>query len=199
MRIDGRVELIGAGGQQVESTEVSNTVVYFVPAAGAPKPKPGHFSIVMRNKHFEPDLLVIPAGSSVSFPNQDEILHNVFSLTPGANFDLGLYGEGQSAETNFNSATLVQAFCNVHHSMHTDILVLGTPWFVRVGANGAFNLVGMPAGAGTVYFWNPRSGLQRHDVVLPLTAELSEKLLATKPAIPDHSRKDGQSYRPTRP
>jgi plastocyanin len=34
-----------------------------------------------QNRRFSPDLVVIPAGSSVSFPNLDPIFHNVFSLS----------------------------------------------------------------------------------------------------------------------
>ena len=198
-QISGQVELVAAPGQQIAAGESANTVVYYVPATGAPKPKPGRYSVVTRNKRFDPELLVVPAGSTVAFPNQDEILHNVFSVTPGAVFDLGLYGEGQSAETVLNKATLVQVFCNVHHSMHTDVLVLSTPWSARAGANGAFKLDGLPAGTGTLYFWHPRAGSTSREITLPRDAAITEKLLATKPAIPEHTRKGGESYRPTRP
>jgi hypothetical protein len=167
-----------------------------VPARGAPRPKAGRYSIVTRAKRFDPAVLVVPAGSTVAFPNQDEILHNVFSLSPGATFDLGLYGEGQSAETVFNRATVVQIFCNVHHSMHADIVVAPTPWFSRVDAGGSFRLDGLPAGPGTLTLWHPRVGQTTLEVNLPLAAPLQQKLLAVKPVIPAHSRKDGASYRP---
>ena len=40
------------------------------------------------NRRFQPDLLAIPAGSTVSFPNMDPIFHNVFSLSKPKAFDL---------------------------------------------------------------------------------------------------------------
>jgi plastocyanin len=42
-----------------------------------------------KNRRFLPDLVVIPAGSTVSFPNLDEIFHDVFSLSKPRSFDLG--------------------------------------------------------------------------------------------------------------
>ena len=197
--IGGHVELVAASGQRLDAAEAAGIVAYYVPIDGAPKPKPGSYSIVMRGKRFDPAVLVVPVGSTIAFPNQDEILHNVFSVSPKATFDLGLYGEGKSAETTFDSATLVQVFCNVHHSMHADILVLSTPWFTRVAANGDFRLDGLPAGSGTLYFWHPRAGSLSREVNVPGDAPVSEKLLATKPVIPEHRRKDGESYRPTQP
>lgn len=195
-RIAGRVELSAAPGQQLAAGEIASTVVYYVPARGAPRPKPGRHSIITRNKRFDPAVLVVAAGSTVSFPNQDEILHNVFSQTPGATFDLGLYGEGQSAETVFNRAVIVQIFCNVHHSMNTSVVVAPTPWFARVAADGSFTLEGLPPGPGTLSLWHPRAGLVARELSLPLAAPLRETLLASKPVMPAHLRKDGTSYRP---
>lgn len=195
-RLSGHVALSAAPGQQVAPGETANAVVYYVPARGAPRPKGGRYSIITRNKRFDPQVIVVPAGSTVSFPNQDEILHNVFSPTPGMTFDLGLYGEGQSAETVFNRAVVVQIFCNVHHSMNTNVVVAPTPWFARVGSDGSFALEGLPAGAGTLSLWHPRVGMVTREISLPLAAPLQETLLATKPVIPEHARKDGASYRP---
>src|SRR2546425_3358284 len=58
--------------------------------------KPGQFSLTQKNKAFTPHVLAVPAGSTVSFPNQDLIFHNVFSLSRPTQFDLGLYRNGQS-------------------------------------------------------------------------------------------------------
>ena len=52
--------------------------------------------LMQKNKSFEPHILVVPAGSSVEFPNRDPFFHNVFSLFEGKRFDLGLYEAGTS-------------------------------------------------------------------------------------------------------
>lgn len=46
-------------------------------------------------------------GAEVVFPNQDPILHNVFSLTPDNDFDLGLYGRGEGRSVTFSTTGLV--------------------------------------------------------------------------------------------
>src|SRR5580698_8828637 len=43
---------------------------------------------------FAPDLLVIPVGSTVSFPNSDKVGHEVYSFSPAHPFRLGLYHRG---------------------------------------------------------------------------------------------------------
>src|ERR1039457_423539 len=37
--------------------------------------------IALNNRNFEPEIVVVPAVSSVSSPNEDPIFHNVFSLS----------------------------------------------------------------------------------------------------------------------
>jgi hypothetical protein len=55
-----------------------------------PAPPPVTAVIEQRDSHFEPDLIVIPVGLTVQFPNFDPIFHNVFSLSSAQPFDLGL-------------------------------------------------------------------------------------------------------------
>src|SRR5437667_5024622 len=50
--------------------------------------------LIQQNIRFDPEILVIPVGSTVSFPNSDPIFHNVFSLSKLKQFDLGYYPAG---------------------------------------------------------------------------------------------------------
>src|ERR1700688_3024293 len=63
---------------------------------------PVHTELTQRNQRFEPQLLVVPAGSTVSFPNADPIFHNVFSLSSTKKFDLGYYPEGHTRTVKFD-------------------------------------------------------------------------------------------------
>src|SRR5579859_4922561 len=71
------------------------TVVWMEPEDGKANPVPApaveSYTMVQQNRQFSPHFLVVPAGSSVSFPNRDPFFHNVFSLFNGKRFDLGLY------------------------------------------------------------------------------------------------------------
>src|SRR5690349_14010319 len=65
------------------------------------KKPPAKSVIYQRNKQFSPSLTVIPKGTTVDFPNQDKIFHNVFSVSRPARFDLGLYKAGSSKSVEF--------------------------------------------------------------------------------------------------
>ena len=63
---------------------------------------------------FEPHLLIIPLGSTVSFPNLDPFFHNVFSQFNGKRFDLGLYEAGSTRDVRFDHEGVSYLFCNIH-------------------------------------------------------------------------------------
>ena len=192
--IEGKLELIAGGGQTLASDELRQAVVYFMPDQGKAKAKPGRFLIYTHNKQFEPASLVIPLGSTISFPNQDEILHNVFSVTPQSSFDLGIYGEGKSADYTFKKTGLVLINCNVHQAMQANVLVVDTPYIAAVDNQGRFKLDNLPVGHGKLMVWHPRASVQEQRVNVPLAAAVSLQLVLTKPRVLDHLNKERKSY-----
>lgn len=181
--IGGRITLAAGRRQAVAPEEVAQTVLYFLPDAGAPKPAARQLSSTTYTKGFEPNLLVAPVGSTVSFPNRDVIIHNVFSATPGAAFDLGSYGRGETRSQRFTRPGLVVVNCNVHRGMRANVLVLETPYVTQARADGSFSLADLPAGPGTLVIWHPRASAQSlpWDGRAPLKVERT--LLATRPRI----------------
>ena len=192
--IDGRIELIAGGGQTLAADELAQTMVYFIPDQAKAKVKPGRFLIYTHNKQFEPASLVIPLGSTISFPNQDEILHNVFSVTPQSSFDLGIYGEGKSADYTFKKTGLVLINCNVHQAMQANVLVVDTPYIAAVDKQGNFRLDNIPGGHGKLMVWHPRANVQEQGLSVPLAAPVSLQLVLTKPRVVDHLNKERKSY-----
>lgn len=184
--VSGRLELVAGSAGAILPGELADGLVYFLPKAGAPKPKPGTFTIDTRSKGFSPALLVVPQGSTVRFPNRDTILHNVFSRTPGSDFDFGHYGPGESKQHVFNKPGLVIVNCNVHHNMRADVVVLATPYYTRPDRSGRYTLAGLPTGPGTLVFWHPRAQAQSVAVALPAAAAVTRKLTATRPARQEH-------------
>lgn len=194
IRIEGKVDLIAGAGQSLSADEMGQVVVYFVPDSAKSSVKPGRYLIYTHNKKFEPESLVIPLGSTISFPNQDEILHNVFSVTPKSSFDLGVYGEGKSAEYTFNKSGLVLINCNVHHAMQANVLVVDTPYMVSPGKDGHFVLDKLPPGGGKLMIWHPRANVREQGLRLPVDGPIALHLVLSKPRFVEHMNKERKPY-----
>jgi plastocyanin len=120
-----------------------------------PKPKPTRErAVVQKDKRFLPHVLAIPLGSTVEFRNEDEISHNVFSLSKPNEFDLGVYKEGGAKEQVFDQPGPVHLLCNIHASMQGWIYVSDTPYFTQADASGHFSLKNVPPGNWTVEVWH---------------------------------------------
>jgi plastocyanin len=102
-------------------------------------------TLIQKDKAFYPHLLVLPAGSTVSFPNKDPFFHNVFSLFNGKRFDLGLYEAGESRTARFDRAGVSYIFCNIHPEMNAIIVTLDTPYFSTTNDSGQFTISNVPS------------------------------------------------------
>ncbi len=116
------------------------------------------------NRRFEPDIVVISAGSSVTFPNMDPIFHNVFSLSKPKSFDLGNYPKGDTRTVAFSKPGIVYVNCRLHPNMAGVVVVTPNRWFTRVGRDGQFSLSDVPPGAYTVVAWHKTTGFVRKQV-----------------------------------
>jgi plastocyanin len=130
----------------VRDGAVAATVVVYAEPIGAPAPRqPGKFVLRQKNKTFSPSVLGVPVGSSVAFPNDDSIFHNVFSLSGPQPFDLGLYRSGESKSRTFERPGTYRVFCNIHPQMSALIMVVPTPHVVVADRSGRFVLE-LPSG-----------------------------------------------------
>jgi plastocyanin len=137
-------------------------VVIYIEGEFASKPE---FAVMeQRNRRFAPDLLVVPAGSQISFPNGDPIFHNVFSLSKPKSFDLGNYAKGQTRVITFPKPGIVFVNCHLHPNMGAVIVVTPNAWATRAGASGRFRLSGIPPGNYTVVAWHKAAGFFRQTV-----------------------------------
>lgn len=123
-------------------------------------------SMEQKDRRFVPDLVVIPAGSTVSFPNFDPIFHNVFSLSKAKSFDLGNYPNGQTRVVTFSSPGTIAVYCHLHSNMAATIVVAPSRWAVRAEGSGAFALKDVPPGTYTVVAWHKAAGTFRKTVTI---------------------------------
>src|SRR6185369_994412 len=116
--------------------ERSHVAVYREVASGAAPAGSPKASIEQKDRRFAPDLVVIPAGSAVAFPNFDPIFHNVFSLSKVKSFDLGNYPNGQSRTVTFPAPGLVAVYCHLHSNMSATIVVAPNRWATKADGKG---------------------------------------------------------------
>ncbi len=147
-----------AAGIVVADPEPPTAVVYLVgsfPAAATnlvAHPKPVELS--QKNLQFAYGLLPVQKGTLVTFPNQDEIYHNVFSYSKTKRFDLGRYRKDDKPATQkFDQPGPVLLFCEIHDHMRATILVVDTPYFVKTATNGNYRLPNLPPGKYTLKAW----------------------------------------------
>ena len=103
----------------------------------------------------KPHVIAITKGSSVTFTNEDNFYHNVFSLTKGARFNIGRKKPGKSVKKTFNKAGLIKVFCDIHPQMNAYILCLETPYFSKVDESGNYEIRNLPDGKYKLEFFNP--------------------------------------------
>src|SRR6185369_6738998 len=150
--------------------------------------------IEQRGKTFIPSWAVVQRGTVIEFPNLDNIYHNVFSLSSGNSFDLGLYNSAGEAKAHaFNEPGAVDIYCNIHPQMAASTLVVPNRYFAKVKQDGSFEIAGVPYGKRKVVAWSPGSRLTSQWIELDsdTPAELSLKL-ESKAA--GHSNKAGRAY-----
>jgi hypothetical protein len=95
-------------------------------------------------------------GQTVAFPNDDRIMHNVFSYSRAGNFDLGLYGQGESRRVTFDRSGPVRLFCSIHSSMHATLYVAPTPHHAVTDTKGRFVIRNVPVGNYLLETWHRR-------------------------------------------
>lgn len=158
-------------------------------------PVKGERKIIQQSgKKFIPGWAVIQRGTAITFPNNDNIYHNVFSLSAGNSFDLGLYNSGGDPKSHtFSEAGPVDIYCNIHPDMAARVLVVPNRYYAKVKADGTFEIPSVPAGRRKVVAWAPGSSPATDwvEVAGGHTADLHLKLEAKSAA---HKNKAGQSY-----
>jgi plastocyanin len=123
-------------------------------------------TIEQRNHRFEPELVIVPKGSAVEFPNLDLVFHNIFSLSAARAFDLGYYPKGQSRQVTFPRSGVVQVYCHVHSNMYAAIVVVPSRWAAQPESDGSFGWPDVPPGKYRLMAWQRFGGLYRRELTV---------------------------------
>jgi len=186
--VRGRVK-IPAGGD-------ASTVFVYLKGTGLSRTVPREPKLIrQRNKQFSPRVVAVVRGTTIDFPNDDRIMHNVYSRTPGSLFDLGHYKKGASKAVTFTKTGPVDIYCNIHPQMVATVLVVDNDFYTPVAADGAFELRDVPAGKYEVAAWMPFSAVTTRPVEVKAGAVAAITLEVAAPnRKQEHLNKDNMPY-----
>ncbi|WP_242098373.1 methylamine utilization protein [Sphingomonas sp. CROZ-RG-20F-R02-07] len=129
--------------------------VVMVEVPGAHVVQRGPYVMEQKSIAFQPHVLVVPIGATVSFPNRDAFRHHVYSFSKAKKFDLKLYGRDETRSVVFDQAGTVALGCNIHDSMSGFIIVSSTPYAARTDKAGRVTIAEVPAGGARLRVWSP--------------------------------------------
>lgn len=185
--VTAKVAFTTKRGQRPNPVE---TVVWLEPVAGTkvPRAAPVTLTISTQSKMLKPKVMAIPVGSTIDFPNQDPISHNLFSLSPGNSFDLGLYRRGAGKSHRFDTPGIVNIYCNVHPNMSAVVHILDTPYYAIADKTGSATFANVVPGKYRLVAWNEIVGTAQSDIEVTSTGVTG----ATSVTI------DGRAFRASR-
>jgi len=121
--------------------------------------------IKQEKANFSPSVLPVVAGTTVEWPNNDEIFHNVFSMSEAKPFDLELYkGNPPEKRVTFDKVGRVEVFCSIHANMHCTVLVLENPYFAVAEESGRYIIANVPPGTYKLKAWHERLPSQTQEI-----------------------------------
>jgi plastocyanin len=120
--------------------------------------------IDQKDYQFEPELVAIRAGDSVTFTNSDTTTHNVRSSGELASFNVTMAAGGPGQTVKFERAggarRPVEIGCVFHSNMRAWVFVFDHPFYTVTKADGQFRLTNVPAGDYELELAHPAGGLQ---------------------------------------
>lgn len=156
-----------AGESESAKADEKRGVVVWVEGVAdvkVPEKKP---LLSQKDGQFAPRLLVVVAGQTVEMPNDDNIAHNVFSMSSTKKFNLGIYPKGESKEVTFEKPGVIDLFCSLHRHMHAQIIVSPSQYFTVAAPDEEFTIKDVPAGTYKVTAYSNGCAQQTIEVKVP--------------------------------
>jgi plastocyanin len=192
VRAEGKIEAQddGDGGayasrkykfaERINYADLHDFVVYIDGPVGTntviPPSQPAVVSstrVTQQGAMFSPHVLPVVVGTTVQWPNNDQIFHNVFSMSETTNFDLGLYkGNPPEKRITFRKAGRADVFCSIHANMHCIVLVLENPFFSMADEHNHYAISNVPPGTYQLKAWHERMPPQVRQITVPETGQV---------------------------
>jgi plastocyanin len=130
-----------------------DALIVFDPRDAVPAPARASVAIDQVNKRFVPRVTILRTGTAVTFPNSDNIRHQVYSFSAAKSFSIKLYAGSPKEEVVFDQPGLVVLGCNIHDTMVGFVAVVDSPYFGKVPSSGEL-AVELPPGRYALRVWH---------------------------------------------
>ena len=153
-RADGQTPWFDLHGTARAGDHALRNAVVWLEAANLPGgTAAGKVLLDQRSLNFSPRVLVVRTGTTVDFPNNDTVLHNVFSFRDGKRFDLGVYPVGALRHVTFDKPGVSRIFCNIHPNMWAYVIAVDSPYFAVSDDSGRFTIASVVPRSYTYHAW----------------------------------------------
>ena len=179
--------------ERVNYADLKDFVVYLDGPVGS-KPQAPQMPATVETHHvvqkgaiFTPHVLPVVVGTTVEWPNNDDIYHNVFSMSDAKPFDLGLYKHGEPGKrVTFDKPGRVDVFCSIHANMHCIVLVLENPYFAVANDSGRYSITNVPAGTYRLKAWHERLPAQTREIIVPAEGQAKADFILSITNLPQY-------------
>lgn len=174
--------------ERINYDQLSDFIVYVdQPSSGKSYPPSGPVQVVIqKNATFRPHVIPVLVGTVVEWPNNDDIYHNVFSISDPKPFDLGFYKHSEVKRVTFDKPGRVDVFCSIHKKMSCIVLVLTNPFFAATDKDGKYEIRNVPAGTYHLRAWDERLPSQIKDVTVTDTGSTVVDFVLSVTGLPKY-------------
>ena len=148
-------------------------------SSSLPPPPPQKSIVDQVNKEFVPLHSAVPVGSTVSFPNSDNIQHQIYSFSKSKPFDLPLYEGNHTQELTFTKGGVIQMGCNIHDWMLSFLYVYESSFFAQSDEQGVVTFKDVPSGEYELRVWSPLLKNNRKIVTQKISVTQNQQITQT--------------------
>jgi plastocyanin len=142
--------------------------------------------IDQKDFQFEPELVAIRVGDSVTFTNSDTATHNVRASGEVGDFNLTMPAGGEGHTIKFEKAggvrRPVEIGCVFHSNMRAWVFVFDHPFFAVTKPDGKFRLADVPTGEYELELVHAAGGLKTKKMVTVKAGETAKVDFELSPA-----------------